>query len=257
MSLHGQWGDDPESGFQLTATFTETVHGTVSTIDFALKRLDLPQLARFYATTLPVEIRSGLASISGSIHLAETASGTLSFLLESFELGPTTGRPLFGLPAATSERVIEGINRYADEVPIVFGALIEGSADAPAIAWEAPLLEIAREGLMMAGKRELNRTILELGDRIEGLGGLEEIPLDPSFQSVQQVTESAAHNLIESVGGGLLQDLPALGDATEDETDSDSDNAKDLLDLLPGLLNKLLDSASQNEDTEDGASSSE
>ena len=177
--------------------------------------------------------------------------------MESFELGTTTDRPLFGLPVATSERVIEGINHYAAEVPIVFGALIEGSADSPAIAWEAPLLEIAREGLMMMGRREFNRTIVELGGRIEGLGGLEGIPLDPSFQTVQQVTESAARSLIESVGGGLLQDLPVLGDGTEDESGGDADDAKNLSDLLPGLLNKLLDSASQNENTEGGASSSE
>jgi len=256
VSLHGQWGDDPESGFQLAATFAESDHGMVSTIDFALKRLDLAQLARFYATTLPVEIRSGLASITGTILLDETASGTLSFLLESFELSTTTDRSLFGLPVATSERVIEGINQYAAEIPIVFGALVEGTADSPVVAWEAPLLEIAREGLMMMGKRELNRTIIELGERIDGLGGVEDIPLDASFESVQQVTESAARTLIESVGGDLLQDVPVLG-ATEDEVNDSPNDATDLSDLLPGLLNKLLDSTTNTADTEGGASSSE
>lgn len=257
VSLHGQWGDDAGSGFQLSATFSESENGTATTIDFALKRLDLSRLARFYATTLPVEIRSGLASISGSIRLDGAASGILSFLLESFELATTTDRPLFGLPANTSKRVIEGINHYASEVPLVFGALIEGSADAPVVAWEAPLLEIAREGLMMMGQREFNRTIIELGGRIDGLGGLKDIPLDPSFESLQQATESAARNLIESVGGGLLQDLPAVGDATDDEAASTPEDAKDLSDLLPGLLDRLLDSAGKNEDTEGGASSSE
>jgi|GEM_PF-613313 uncharacterized protein (TIGR03546 family) len=257
ISLRGQWGDDADSGFQLSATFSESDSHTVATIDFALKRLDLSQLARFYATTLPVQIRSGLASISGSIHLDGTASGTLSFLLEDFELSTTTARPLFGLPVATSERVIGGINHYAAEVPLVFGALIEGSADAPVVAWEAPLLEIAREGLMMMGKREFNRTIMELGSRIDGLGGFEDIPLDPSFEGLQQATESAARNLIENAGGGLLQDLPVIGDAIDDEGDREPADGADLSDLLPGLLNKLLDSAEQNEDTEGGASSSD
>ncbi|MCK5585891.1 DUF748 domain-containing protein, partial [Candidatus Bipolaricaulota bacterium] len=178
LSLRGQWGDDPESGFQLSATFTESESGIVSTYDFALRRIDLPRLARFYATTLPVRITSGLASISGSLRFeGESATGTTSFLLEEFEIDVSPDRTLFGLPAGTAARVIEGINRYAGEVPIVFGAAIEGSSDAPALAWEAPLLEIAREGLMMAGKRELNRTIEELGHRIDGLGGVEGIPL--------------------------------------------------------------------------------
>ncbi len=251
LSLHGQWGDDPESGFQLSATFTESESGIVSTYDFALKRIDLPRLASFYATTLPVGITSGLASVSGSLRLeGESASGTTSFLLEEFELDTAPDRPLFGLPAGTSTQVIEGINRYADELPIVFGAVIEGSSDAPVLAWEAPLLEIAREGLMMAGARELNRTIVELGSRIEGLGGVEGIPLDPSFESIQQQTESAARTLIEDAAAGLLQNLPVIGDLVGDETEDDSEDARGLSDLLPGLLDTLLDWSSKSDDVE-------
>ncbi|MEE8592671.1 MAG: TIGR03546 family protein, partial [Candidatus Bipolaricaulota bacterium] len=150
LSLRGQWGDDPDSGFRLSAAFTESADGLVSSYEFAMKRVDLPRLARFYATTLPVRITSGLASISGSLRFeGDSATGTTSFLLEEFEIRATTDRSLFGLPVGTATRVIEGINRYAAEIPIVFGAAIEGSSDAPALAWEAPLLEIAREGLMM------------------------------------------------------------------------------------------------------------
>ena len=258
LALRGQWGDDPDAGFQLSATFTESEGGLVSSYEFALKRIDLPRLASFYATTLPVRISSGLASFSGTLHLESgTATGTTSFLLEEFEIDPTTDRPLFGLPAGTSTQVIEGINRYADEVPIVFGAVIEGSSDAPVLVWEAQLLEIAREGLMMAGKRELNRTIEELGIRIDGLGGVEGIAIDPSFQAVQQQAESAARSLIEETAGGLLQNLPVLGDlagdATEDESSSEDESG--LEGLLPGLLESLLDSLPANEIADDDAGS--
>jgi len=254
LSLRGQWGDDPESGFQLSATFTESESGTVSTYDFALRRINLPRLARFYATTLPVRITSGLASVSGSLRFeGETATGTTSFLLEELEINTAPDRPLFGLPAGTATRVIEGINRYADEVPIVFGAAIEGSADAPVLAWEAQLLEIAREGLMMAGQRELNRTIEELGIRIDGLGGVEGTPLDPSFQSVQQQAESAARSVIEEASGGLLQNFPVIGDLAGDTTEeaSGDEDESGLADLLPGLLDSLLDSLPANEATDD------
>ncbi len=244
LSLRGQWGDDPESGFQLSATFTESADGLVSSYEFAMKRIDLPRLARFYATTLPVRINSGLASISGSLRFeGESATGMISFLLEEFEISASTDRPLFGLPAGTATRVIEGINRYAAEIPIVFGAAIEGSSDAPALAWEAPLLEIAREGLMMAGRRELNRTIEELGLRIDGLEGDEGVPLDPSFESVQRQAESAAHSIIEEAGGELLPDLPMIGDSAGD--------ANGLSELLPDWLETLLDPASETEETDD------
>ncbi|MCK5585405.1 hypothetical protein KAJ02_04980, partial [Candidatus Bipolaricaulota bacterium] len=176
--------------------------------------------------------------------------------LEEFEIDVSPDRTLFGLPAGTAARVIEGINRYAGEVPIVFGAAIEGSSDAPALAWEAPLLEIAREGLMMAGRRELNRTIEELGHRIDGLGGVEGIPLDTSFKAVQQQAESAARSIIEEAGGGFLQDLPVIGDLAGDASEDGSGDVDAI--GLPGLLENLLDSLTTNQETDnDGAASSE
>ena len=109
----------------------------------------------------------------------------------------------------------------------------------------------------MMGQRELNRTILELGNRIDGLGGLQDIPLDPSYEDLQQAAESAAHSLIENVGGGLLQELPIVVDETDDEIENESSGSEGLSDLLPGLLNKLLDSTEENEDTHNGGSTSE
>ena len=260
LSLRGQWGDDPDSGFELTATFTETENGVVSSYEFAMKRIDLPRLASFYATTLPVRISSGLASVSGSLRLeGESASGAASFLLEDFEIDPTSDQSLFGLPAGTSLQVIQGINQYAAEIPIVFGATIAGSSDAPQLEWETALLEIAREGLMMAGRRELDRTIEELGIRIDGLGGIENVILDPSFEAVQQQTEAAARTLIENAATGLIQNLPIIGDLTGDPTGptSDDDGEPGLLDVLPRLLDNLLDSALSNDETEEEATASE
>jgi len=74
------------------------------------------------------------------------ASGDVSFLLEEFRLRGGPQRPLFGLPVETSDRVIAGISRNAGDLPIVFGLLIGGPDDSPVIEWEAPLLEVAREG---------------------------------------------------------------------------------------------------------------
>ena len=254
LSLRGRWGDDPDSGFEVTATFTESDNGLASSYEFAMKRIDLPQLARLYATTLPVRIRSGLASVSGSILLeGGNATGAASFLLEEFELDPNSDRPLFGLPAGTSAQVIEGINLYAAEIPIVFGASIGGTSNAPQLDWEVALLEVAREGLMMAGRRELNRTIEDLGIRIDGLGGVEAIILDPSFEAVQQQTEAAARTIIEDVADGLLQNIPIIGDLAGDETEEGpGDGAQpDLADLLPNLLEKLLDSTSTSSETDE------
>lgn len=260
LSLRGQWGDDPDAGFELSATFVGTENDVIISYDFAMKRIDLPRLASFYATTLPVRISSGLASISGSLRLeGESARGAASFLLEDFEIDPISDQSLFGLPVGTSLHIIQGINHYASEIPIVFGAAIEGSSDAPQPKWEAALLEIAREGLMMAGRRELDRTIEELGVRIDGLGGIEDVILDPSFEAAQRQTEAAARTLIENAATGLIQGLPSRGDLTGDTTapSSDDDGEPAMLDLLPRLLDSLLDSSAATDETDEDVSSSE
>lgn len=252
LSLHGQWGDDPDSGFSLSATFTPSGDGHVSYVEFALRRIDLPRLSQIYATTLPVQIVSGRVSILGHIRLDDTmADGETSFLLEDLRLQATSDRLVFGLPPETSERVIEGINRYAEEVPIVFGAPIGGTPDSPQLQWEASLLQIAREGLMMAGRRELDRVIEELGGRVDRLGGVDGIPLDPAFEQMQQQTEAAARGVIEDVAGRLFEDVPIIQDLVE-TSENATQNADEggVRELLPSLLENLLNPASTNENSE-------
>ena len=226
VRLRGQWGDDPESGFELSARFDLSGR----TYEFSVTRLDLPRLARFYATTLPVSIESGRASLVGHLRQeGEVASGEVSFLLEELRLRGDPQRPLFGLPGETSDSVIAGINRYAEELPIVFGSRIGGTADVPTLGWEPSLLEVAREGLLMIGRRELESTIEQLGLRIQDLGGLEGIPISTDYEDLQAATTSAASQIIQEATGSLIE-----GALAPPEDDSDP------IDLLPGLLEKLM-----------------
>ena len=232
LRLHGQWGDDPEAGFELVARFDASGR----TFEISFSRLDLPRLARFYATTLPVEIDSGRLSVSAQIEQRdEQSSGTVSLLLENLHLAGHPARPLFGLPTETSARVIDGINRYAEELPIVFGSAVSGSAVDPSLEWEAPLLEIAREGLLMLGQRELESTIADLGARIDGLGGLPELPIDPDYAVVQSEVEGAARRIIEDAAGDLIDDV--LGPLVRPGSETDEEPATSpISDLLERLL---------------------
>ena len=240
VQLRGRFGDDPESGFRLSAVFESNDSGSGHTYEFAMTRIDLPRIARFYASTLPVQIVSGKATVSGALRLkGETAEGEVSFLLEEFEIAGVTDRPLFGLPDETSARVIEGINRYAEEIPVVFGSAVEGASSRPTLAWEAPLLEIARQGLLMTGKRELRSTIEQLGIRVDALGGTENAPLNPEFEAIQHHAEGAARRIIENAASGTLVDLPLFG--TDPTEPSPGDTTSDPAELLPSLLQRLLE----------------
>ncbi len=247
VRLHGQWGDDPESSFELSARFDSAGR----TYEFSVARLDLPPLARFYAATLPVTIDSGRVSLTGRLHVeSETASGDVSFLLEEFHIRAEPERPLFGLPVETSDRVVAGINRYAEDLPIVFGSVIGGPADSPVLGWEAPLLEVAREGLLMSGRREFASTIEQLGLRIDGLGGLEGIPIAPGYDALQVETADAARRIIEGAAGDLLQDLlvplPGVESAPSDGSGTEPS------DLLHDLLERLFRTQREAADGDDG-----
>ena len=246
VRLHGRWDDDPESGFELSARFDSSGR----TYEFSVTRLDLPRLARFYATTLPVTIDSGKASLAGRLRLeGNEASGDASFLLEDLRLRGDPNRPLFGLPVEISDRVIAGINRYADDLPIVFGSVIGGPADAPALEWEAPWLATAREGLLMTGQRGFASTIDQLGLRIDNLGGLDGIPIAPDYKALRDETANTARTIIESEAQDLLRDLlvpfPGVAPTPSHEANAES------TDFLPDLLEKLLRSQQEAVDGDD------
>ena len=236
VELRGQLGDDLESGFRLSATFESDEAVLRARFEFSMTRVDLARIARVYATTLPVAIQSGLATVEGSLVLdAGEASGVLSLLLEDLQLDALPGRPLLGLPAETSVRVLQGINRYAEGVPVVFATSIGGSSESPDIEWQAPLLEIAREGLLMTGERRFASTIEDLGLRIDALGGSDQALLDPDFAALQAQAEEAAWDLIEAAGSGLF-DPPVIQDVLPSQTSSTAP----IEDLLPALLRDLL-----------------
>jgi len=236
VELRGQLGDDPQSTVRVAATFETEADATQSRFEFAMTRIDLARIARIYATTLPVRVQSGFATVEGSLHLESgDASGEVSILLEDLRLAGDARKPLFGLAPGTSAQVLEGINRYAAEVPVVFGTAIGGPSRSPSIEWEAPLLEIAREGLLMTGERHLASTIESLGLRIDELGGVDRTLLDPDFENLHDEAQEAAWQRIEEAGAGLLEqlDLPLLQPPSQTPSANPVEN-------LPSLLRDLV-----------------
>ena len=221
VSLTGQLGDDPSSGFRLAAIFDHHREIPERRYELELTKIDLAQLARLYETTLPLEILSGKATLTAQLtQTGDRISGEFSLLLEEFRCAETPGRPLFGLSTELSERTIEGLNRYAESLPIVIGFLVGGNSSSPQFHWERPLLEIARQGLLMEGRRELQESINQLGFRIDTLEIADEFSLPEGYAQLQERAEEAARTLIE---GSVEEIAPA-----------------DLSDSLKALLEQLL-----------------
>ena len=228
VRLHGQLGDDPEAGFTLAATF-DTREG-VPTQHYTMEwtKIDLAQWSAAYETTLPVSVDEGEATLSAELAVeGEAIEGTASLLLEGLHLGVTPGRTLFGLSSELTVRTLEGINRYAQRLPIVIGFPIDGSTDAPVLHWKGPLLDVAREGLLMVGRSELQNAIDRLGVEVEGLGGIENMPLDPDYQVLRDQAESTARAMItgtvERVTPDAAQAIQSLLERFLQERGSDGD----------------------------------
>jgi len=204
VSLTGQLGDDPSSGFRIAASFDHREETPQRRYELELTKLDLPQLASLYDTTLPLEILSGTVTLTARLTAhGENVAGEVSLLLEAFRCAEKPGKPLFGLPPELSRRSVEGLNRYAEDLPIVVGFLINGTSASPQFHWERPLLEIARQGLLMEGRRELQETIDRLGLRIDALGPAEEFPFLDGYAQLQQRADETARALIE----GTVEEL--------------------------------------------------
>ena len=229
VSLTGQLGDDPSSGFRLAATFDHRKEVPEYRYELELTKIDLTQLASMYETTLPLEILSGRVTLTARLTLlGEDLLGEVSLLLEVFRCAERSGQPLFGLTPELSRRTVEGVNRYAEDLPIVIGFLVDGNSSSPQVHWERPLIEIARQGLLMEGQRELQEAIDQLGFRIDALGTANEFSLPEGYAQLQERAEEAARTLIE---GGVEEVVPA-----------------DLSDPLKALLEKLLRSQQGKEE---------
>jgi uncharacterized protein (TIGR03546 family) len=204
IALKGRVGDDPESAFLLSAHLDDCGEVPEHRYDLELRKIDLVRIAKIYETTLPVLILSGRATCAVGITIrGNVVSGEVSLLVEDLSLAEIPGRPLFGLSADLSTRVVEGINRYARDLPVVIGLAIDGWVSSPQVHWEEPLLEIAREGLLMEGRRELQGAIDSLGLQIDALGPAVEVPLQSGYEELREQAEERATELIRGGVGGL------------------------------------------------------
>jgi uncharacterized protein (TIGR03546 family) len=213
LNLVGRIGEDPNPAFLLNASFNDHGNITVHTYELELRELDLVPLSQVYETTLPVEIRSGKVTLTATATITGRALlGEISLLAENLRLALAPGKTLFEFSPGVSAYIVEGINHYTERFPMVIGFLVDGERAAPKLHWEGPLLETARQGLLMEGRRELQGVIDQLGVRIDALGLETEVPLSSGYAKLREQVEMAATELIHGTGTpfGNLDFTPSI-----------------------------------------------
>jgi hypothetical protein len=223
LGLRGQLEEG--GSFNLAAQLDYRQEPAVRKYEIELNKVDLPGFADVYAASLPVRIESGKLNLSTELIIeGEAVQATNNVLLEGLGL-ELRGDSIFGLDPATSAKVIQGINRYGEEYPIVFGFLIDGPSSAPKFHWEKPLLEVAQKGLKLLGQRELQRYIDQLGMEIIDLEkmGESEVPLEEGFAQVQQAVQGLIAQQLGLSGREAEGSLQALQKLVEKLIGSDKD----------------------------------
>lgn len=219
LSLKGELEGDPESFFRLTARFDYRGEPVMHEYSLELRNIDLVSFLYVYEQTLPVRLTNGKATLASRITVRGEVQPTELYaennlLLEKLHIEQKEDRPLFGLDQETCNRVVEGINNYAEEYPIVIGFLIDGTTASPTFHWERQFLEIAKQGLIMEGKREVQKYIDQLDLKIIELETLEtgkEIQLQPEFKVIQDAVEE----LIQQSLGIEPKDLEKIQELIE------------------------------------------
>ncbi len=219
MQGDNQSTDDSRATFTLTAKLDDRSKVPVHLYTLDVRDVDLTQMSWLYDTSLPIQVLSGRATLSTSVTITgDETAGEISLVLSGLVIAQRPGEEPFGLSPELAQSTIEGINRYAQDLPIVIGAAVDGTAEAPQIHWEEPLLKIAREGLLLEGRRELQGAIDQLGSKIEILGPGSDVKLPPGYEEMQRQAEDYVQ---QRLVGDDAQPLP------------------DTTDLMKGILDQL------------------
>ncbi len=199
--LNGGLGDDPQAAFSLSARFDDRGDVPLHTYHLEVHDIDLTRFAWLYGTTLPFDVVSGRVTLTATMTITgEEVSGDASLVLDGLRMAARADRPLFGLSPQLTQSAVDGINRYAQDLPIVVGCAIDGSKATPQIHYETQLLEIARQGLLMEGRRELQGAVDQISAQIGTFAAGAEVHLPADYAGLRQ----QADNYVQ----GLVSDTP-------------------------------------------------
>jgi hypothetical protein len=207
-----------------------------SSVDFKIEGVPVTDLKGFYEKSVPVQVDAGTATLGTKAGVnAGTIDGAVNLQIDKLKISPKPGETkILGLDAQTSGYAIQGINAYGEKLPVTIGATVTGPAEDPSVNVKLAFLEIAKKGLEMLGKKELQQYIDKLGGEADAIKKMGADKLNPitgdSQKAVDALKKGDAKGVQESVNKAQ-QDAKALPDAKKD-AEQKKDEVKNALDLF-------------------------
>ncbi len=189
-----------------------------------------------YEKSVPVNVDGGQATLSTNAGiLTGNIDGKLSLRIDQLKVSAKPGqKPILGLNAETSGYAIQGINAYGEKLPVEIAAGVTGPLEDPSIQAKMPFLEIAKKGMEMLGRKELQKYIDAVGGEVDALKkgvGDKLVPVQGDAQKAVDAIKTGDTKALEDTTKKAAEDAKALKD--KDELKKKAEDLKKVEDLNP------------------------
>jgi uncharacterized protein (TIGR03546 family) len=203
---------------------------------FSIEDVPVTDFKGFYEKSVPVNVDAGVATLSTKADVnAGMIDGKIVLKINKLKISPKPGETkILGLDAQTSGYAIQGINAYGEKEPVMVAATVSGPAEDPSVNVKLAFLEIAKKGLELLGKQELQKYIDKLGGEVDAMKKIGADKLTPiageSQKAVDALKKGDTKAVMESATK-VQQDVKSLPDAKKD-VETNKDQVKDAFDLF-------------------------
>ena len=192
-----------------------------STVDFKVEGVPVTDMKGFYQKSVPVNVDAGTATLGTKAGVnTGILDGAVNLQIDKLKISPKPGETkILGLDAQTSGYAIQGINAYGEKLPVTIAATVTGPAEDPSVNVKMAFLEIAKKGLEMLGKKELQQYIDKLNgevDAIKKIGADKLAPVTGETQKAVEALKAGDVKAVEESTKKIQQDAKALPDAKKD-----------------------------------------
>lgn len=192
-----------------------------SDVGFKVEGVPVTDMKGFYEKSVPVNVDAGSALLSTKAGVnTGRIDGTVALQIDKLKISPKPGETkILGLDAQTSGVAIQGINAYGEKLPVTIEATVTGPAEDPAVNVKLAFLEIAKKGLEMMGKAEMQKYIDKLNgevDAIKKIGTDKLTPITGESQKAVEALKAGDVKAVEDSAKKIQQDVKSVPDAKKD-----------------------------------------
>lgn len=196
-----------------------------SNLELKLEGLPLVDYRALYEKSVPVKVEGGAAALRTSFATRGGAiDGKAQLQIDGLKVAAKPGESkILGLDPQMSAYAIQGINAYGEKLPVTVETGVKGPLEDPSIDAKLPFLEIAKKGLELLGRKELDGAIAALGGEVDAL---KKTALDPVQKQGEKALESLKQGDVKGVQDAV-KDLKKPED-TKKDLEKKADELKDL-----------------------------